>query len=335
MKKYKLILSLLIISLIIGSLFMLSACRRSEIVNENDKLKVAASIFPIYDIVRQVAGEQVEVLLVLPPGASPHTFDISPALLRQLQDSQAFFMVGANLDSWLNDLSQSVPGAKLVDLSEYADLLPVGQSISDKNLDDYQDEYSKDHDEDDHDLGNNKDPLTDDHGHDYDFDPHYWLSPINGRLLALAIAEELSLLDPDNQVYYQERAINFINQLETLDKEWQIQLADLAKREIIVFHDAWNYFANHFKINIVASFEPFPGKSPSPQYLVKLQETIKYHQVTSLFIEPQLSTESLSTIANDLGVEIYLLDPIGGLEDRSDYFSLLDFNVQSLRQAVP
>ena len=81
---------------------------------------------------------------------------------------------------------------------------------------------------------------------------------------------------------------------------------------------------------MVASFEPFPGKTPSPQYLIALQEQVKMNNINSLFIEPQLSQEAIKTLANDLEVTINILDPLGGIENRNSYIELIDFNVTSI-----
>lgn len=284
------------IALIFVGVLFLGACSLKDTSPSSDKMKVAATIFPLYDLVREVGGEKVEAVLVLPPGASPHTFEISPQKVKDLEGSQLLFTIGLNLDSWALNLINSVNDVRLIDLSTAVELQT----------------------------------LAGDNHEDGDLDPHYWLSPNQAKLLVNEIASQLSLLDETNSAYYLERAENFNQKIDEQKNVWQTDLNRLEKRNIIVFHDAWGYFASDFNLNIVATFEPFPGKSPSPKYLEEINKTIEQYQIKTLFVEPQLAVDVAQTLAQDLDLEIRILDPIGGLEGRDSYISLIEYNINEI-----
>jgi len=285
--------------LILFFIFLLTACSSKQFVNENkkDKLTVAVSIFPVFDIVRQVGGDKIDSLLIVSPGASPHTFEVTPSEIKKMQEVDIFFSVGAGLDFWIDNITNSFKEAKSISFSDYIDLRHFENDIDDE------------------------------HG---EFDPHYWLSPDNAKIIARQSALLLGEIDIVNKDYYKEKADEFIFELDEKDKKWQEKINNLPNKDIVVFHDAWGYFAQYYKLNVVATFEPFPGKTPSPQYLIDLQNDIKKYNVKSLFIEPQLSKEALSTVAQDLDLEIKVLDPLGGVQGRNSYLELMDFNINNL-----
>lgn len=291
----------------------LSACTKPELkINQSAEVTVAATIFPLYDILRQVGGEKVEAILLLPPGSSPHTFEITPSQVKSLQRADFLLTIGANLDDWALTLASNAAQAQVVSLDEVVALRPFAE-----------------HEEEDEEHAEDEDEYE--HG---DFDPHYWLDPSNAQLIAVYLATMLSEFNPENNDYYQTRAQNFIAALNEKESKWQIQLDELENRNLLVFHDAWYYFAEYFNLNIVGSFEAFPGKSPSPKYLQDLQDKIKNNNVKAVFIEPQLSAEVASALASDLAIKIYTLDPIGGGSGRNSYIELIEYNVATILEAL-
>lgn len=301
-------ISLLTILLI--SFFILNACSVNKTVEKEEgetKIIAAATIFPIYDLLKEVGGDKVDAYLILKPGASPHTYEPQPSQIVALSSAEVFFYNGLHLDDWAKNLAKDLD-LKLVDLSHYVQLL---------------DYHHEDHDDDHH------------HDHDHgDIDPHYWLDPNNAILMFSSIANYLSELDSDNSDFYQQRANEAIEKLSLKISEWQGLLNNLDNRKIIVFHDAWNYFANFFNVEVLASFEPFPGQTPSPHYIINLENVVKNNNINTLFIEPQLSQEALISIAADLNVEIETLDPLGGVDGRLNYVDLIDYNVNTIYQAL-
>jgi zinc transport system substrate-binding protein len=305
---YKIII---LLSLFFLSSFLLVGCTNSvknvdnDIVIGSGKPKVAATIFPIYTLVQEVAGDKVDVNLILPSGASPHTFEVTTSQIRNLQDTKLIFANGQNLDNWAQNITSAISGTTLLDLSK-------SRMMMLKPFD------------------NNNHLVDPDNVDGESFDPHYWLDPVNSVFIARQIAVELSILSPENEVYFNQRVDDYVDRIHAKELEWAQKLENLQNKDIVVFHDAWGYFADYFGFNIVATFEPFPGQEPSPQYLKELQNSVKENNIKTLFVEPQLSQNSIRTLASDLGVQIQVLDPLGGVEGRMSYIDLMDYNVNNV-----
>jgi hypothetical protein len=105
-------------------------------------------------------------------------------------------------------------------------------------------------------------------------------------------------------------------------------LADLPTRRIATFHDAFSYFAEAYGLDVVATFEPYPGLEPSPRFVIEFQRNIRAAAVRVVFTEPQRSIDALRPIARDLGVTLAVLDPLGGLPGRESYIDLLRFDAR-------
>ncbi|OIO19225.1 MAG: hypothetical protein COY69_01010 [Candidatus Magasanikbacteria bacterium CG_4_10_14_0_8_um_filter_32_14] len=298
------ILSLVLVVFLSGCLLNFQTKQKT-----NDKLKVAVTIFPIYDIVREIAGDKIEVSLVLPPGASPHTFEVSTSQIKNLQGIKTLFVVGQGLDNWSQNIISSVPDSQIFDLSKTITLKPF--DIQDSN--------------------HTPDPDEEGSGQ---YDPHYWLDPTNAISVAKVVSKQLAVLSPENEVYFNQRAEDFINNLLARDIVWKEKLSGLENNKLVVFHDAWGYFADYYGLDIVASFEPFPGQEPTPQYLKELQIAVKDYNIKTLFAEPQLSQDSIKTFARDLGVDIKVLDPNGGVEGRNSYIEMMEFNVENVYELL-
>jgi len=323
------------------------------------KNKVGTTIFPIYDIATQVAGDRFEVVLMLPPGTSPHTFDAQPSLLKELSGSQTVFAIGQGLDNWSLTLAESV-GAKVVTVDTGVKLRETVDGHQDGHMDhgdkhkevhdehghkkhDHEEESHNDHDdhhdEEEHDDHGDKDEADSDHEEDHHdhnhgpIDPHYWLSIHNAEKIAENVANELSKLDPANATIYSTNAESYIAELEILEEELDAKVTNLSNPNIIALHDAWYYFAEEFGLNLVGTFEPSAGKNPTPQYLEKLQREVEENGVTTLFLEPQLSSDGITAFANDNDLGIAVIDPLGGVEGRESYIDLMRFNVDAVVNA--
>lgn len=316
MKKTLLLLAILVV----GSIALAGCANQAkkEQTTEKEKMKIATTIFPLYDIIRQVGGDKIDPILILPPGSSPHTYEISPNKIKEAQGTKLFFVIGAGVDDWALNIANAINNVEIVDMDEYISLEPFEhQEHEDKEKGEYEE---KEEHEDEHQQG--------------DFDPHYWLSPDNAKIMAKEIASQLSNLDKEQTKYYENNAQAFVKKLSEKETEWKNKLTELNKKDLVVFHDAWGYFADYFGLSILTTFEPFPGKSPSPQYIIELQNKVKKHNISALFVEPQLSKAAITTLAQDLNVKIETLDPLGGVEDRDDYIKLIDYNISNIIKAL-
>lgn len=306
--------------LLIGIAYVFITADRSPSIENDVDVKVSVTLFPAYDIARIVGGDRVNVQLILPPGASPHTFDPTPSTLRQLQGSDVFFAIGHGVDDWVDGIAENISGAKVMHLDRGIVLREYAERDNDHDQEEHADEDHADHDEEGH--------------HHEGEDPHYWLNPAHGIVMAETIAQTLVEIDPKNKDFYIKNAAIFTADMERRNARWQSTLANLSSREVVTFHDAFGYFAEHFNLEVVATFEPFPGKQPTPSYLREITEVIEEHGIRGLFIEPQLDGATLEQFAKDVRVTVATIDPIGGVDGRDSYAALIDFNVQAIERAL-
>ncbi len=280
-------------------------------------LKVAATIFPLYDLVRQVAGDAVDVVLLVPPGASPHTVAFKPSMMRELSGSAVLFAIGHGLDDWA------------VRLAADADVQRVVQSHGGRALPtEIRAEHGHAGAESDHDKRAH-------HSHsEAAVDPHYWLSIANAMHMVEVIAATLASLDPEGKSGYGQRAEEMLSAMRVADRDIRQQLADLPRRELALFHAAFAYFAAAYDLHIVATFEPAPGREPGPRHVREFLHRIRDRQLRTLFVEPQLDATPLRELARDIGVALILLDPLGGHAGREHYLAMMRFNAAQIAAAL-
>ena len=270
---------------------------------------VAATTFPIYDITRQVAGDDVQVELILPAGASPHTFEPSPADLRLLQGTSVVYTNGLALDDWSHTISESL-GA------ERKELCP-GQMLLEEE------EGDEDHHDDE----------EEDHEHEHgSIDPHCWLSVANAKGIATDIADDLSLRFPEHAAQFQANLQTYLQALDETDEKIFSALSSIENRQLVTFHNSFAYFARDYDLEVIGTFEPTAGREPTSQDLIQLTHAIEDAGVTTIYSEPQLSTAPLQAFLEDNNVSVAVLDPLGGVETRTSYIDLMLYNAEIISQ---
>ena len=278
------------------------------------KIEVSATIFPIYDIARQIAGDEIEVHLLITPGESPHTFNPTPSTKEEIEHSEIIFAIGNELDTFVTDISSNQE--KII--------------IVDKNLTliKYEDEH------DDHDKhGDEKHDDHDHHAHG-EYDPHYWLDPMNAKVMAVTIADALAQLDPANAESYNSRSSAFAAEIDALHTEL-VELAELAHdKSFITFHDSMAYLVTRYDLSLAGTFEPTGAEEPSPQYLHELSEVVEHDNVLAIFSEPQLSSASLEPFMKDNNLSLATLDPLGGVDGRDSYQALIRYNIETIAETL-
>jgi len=256
---------------------------------DSEQIKVAATIFPLYDIARNVAGDAAEVELILPPGASPHFYEFSPSRLAKLQGTKIIFAVGHGLDDWAQRIEDAIPGVEVY-IVDSGITLRQGEEGGSK-------------------------------------DPHYWLNFGNARRIANNIQDVLARIDPEQKGIYELNAGAYNEMLTAKEEGLVDKMIQLQHRKMLMLHDAWYYFANNFNLDIVGTFEPAAGEGPTPKYLAELTKKVRQSNATVIFGEPQIATTALKNFANDNFLSLAILDPIGGVKDRESYVEMMEYNV--------
>lgn len=267
------------------------------------QVRVAATLFPIYDVARTIGVGEIDVQLIVPPGASPHTFTFTPQEVASLQGTHVIFAVGQGLDAWIAQAQQSIPGSRIV----YTD-----RNVMVRAMDAHADEAEEEHGE---------------------YDPHYYLSLVQMQQVVRTIAATFKELKPESSAVFESRANEYSAALAQLHSEISTTLAPYKNTSIVTMHDAWGYFADDYNLVVAGTFEPAAGEEPTPQYLAALRRAIRIGNVRVLFSEPQMSTASIEAFAKDAKVSIALLDPEGGLPGRETYLAQMRYNAQALVRA--
>lgn len=270
---------------------------------------LAATIFPAADIARRIAGNDARVIQILPAGSSPHTFELTPGLIRELQPASIIFKIGG-IDDWIDSIGESLPRVAIVALDQNIARLPFHKEG--------------------HGHSHGKSGVRDNPA----FDPHYWLNAENGIAMAKNIMRTLSAAHPDRASLFEANYREYARQLGDLHKELQKRLSLLKNNKMIVFHDAWRYFASAYGLEIAAVFQTSPGREPAPRDMQELYAQVKRYGIKVIFSEPQLPTASLEPLLQDLGLKLVVLDPLGGSAPEDSYMNLLRRNARAIIRAL-
>jgi ABC-type Zn uptake system ZnuABC Zn-binding protein ZnuA len=278
------------------------------------RLKVAATIFPLYDLIHQVAGPDLDVTLLLPPGASPHTATFTPSVIRALTGSAALFIIGHGFDDWVARLASDAGVTHTIRVDK-----GIALQASEPPVDGDASEHGQ---------------ANFHHGTEHTVDPHYWLTIPNAVQIVRTITAVLKRLDATDQQGYEQRAASYVTQLQAADADIRQVLAEAPRREMAQFHAAFAYFATAYGVKIVATFEPTPGREPGPRHVEAFLRQVQAHQLTTLFIEPQFDQGILQQLARALGVDLKILDPLGGTKGREHYIDMMRFNADQIASTL-
>jgi zinc transport system substrate-binding protein len=265
----------------------------------DEGLLVAASIAPLADFARQVGGEHVRVIALVPPGASPHTYELTPSQVQQVARARLLVLNGIGLEYWVDKLAGSAnnPDLIVVDTSKGIEIL----------------------------RGDGDEPGG---------NPHIWLDPSNAMIQVGHIRDALVRADPIHADAYRTNADRYVDQLLSLDQSIAKCVATWSSREFIAFHPAWIYFARRYGLVQAAAIEESPGREPSPAEVARIVETARRIDARAIFAEPQLSPKAAETIAEESGAEVLFLDPLGSSLDDPSYVNLLRHNVAQMTKAL-
>lgn len=299
-----------------------------------DAPRVAADIAPVHSLAARVMQGVASPDLIMPPGASPHDYNLRPSNAAALQAADLVFWVGPELTSWLDRaLDTLAPQARAVELLEAPGTTVLASRDNALFAADAHDEHDHGHDDHGHDAHHDEDGEKhdgeDDHGHDHGpLDTHAWLSPANAAAWLGAMAEELAAADPANAEAYRANAEGGRAELAALTAEVEALLADVPAGRFVVFHDAYQYFETAFARSSAGAISIGDAADPSPARLARIRELIRDQGVDCVLAEPQFNDGVVSAVAEGAGVRTAVLDPLGaGLTPGSDLYPTLMRNL--------
>ena len=296
--------------------------------------RVVTDMPPVQSLVALVMGDLGTPGVLLAQGADPHHYQLRPSQARELQEAQLIFWIGPSMTPWLDRaLDGSAGGAQAVALLDapgtYRRAFAEGEGDDDEDEDGDHDHGHDDHDgHDDHAAADHEhehgdhdhdhdheDHADEDHGHHHDHgstDPHAWLDPANAETWLGVIAAQLSASDPEHAAQYAANAEAARERIAGLDAKLQAELAPLAGKPFVVFHDAYGYFAEHYGLNIAGEISLGDAAAPGAERLAALRQTIAVSGAACIFPEAQHDPKLVESLVADTGAKVgAALDPEG------------------------
>lgn len=266
-------------------------------------------------LVREIGGDRVSVEAIARGYQDPHFVEAKPSFIVRLHNADLLVVVGRELEAaWLPPLITQSRNAKIhpgaagyLDASLTSEIVDIPTGQITRAMGDV------------HPLGN----------------PHYWLSPANGRRMAKAIQDKLTSLQPADAQHFAQRFADFDRRLAAAEKRWKTAMAPYKGLKIVTYHRSWTNFANEFQLDVVAYIEPKPGIPPSPAHTLSLIQEMKRQGIRIILVEPYFDLKTPNSIARETGAMVVVMPPsVGGVKEASDYISLFDYDIDLLVAAI-
>ena len=272
------------------------------------KVRVVTSTTDLADIVKSIGGDHVTVISIARGNQDPHYIEVLPSYMIKVRKADLYFMVGMELDLWAKQVIDGSRNQKIevVDCSVEIEKMEIPAGTVDASMGDI------------HRFGN----------------PHYWLDPRNGTLIAQLIAEKLTKAEPRNSDIFQQNLNAFNHQLDKAILDWQNRYTNLSGKKLIFYHNSWPYFSNRFGLETVEFLEPKPGITPSPAKLNRIIQRIKSDKIEVIASESYFSDRVPEFIASKTKVKtVKLAQSVGAIEGADSYIHLFETNLKILSKA--
>ncbi len=281
-----------------------------------DKINILTTTTDLKSIAEFIGGDKVKVDSICKGYQDPHFVEAKPSFMMKAKNADLFIRIGLELEIGYEELiidgsrNSKIRIGELghLDASEGVYLLEVPTTARvDRSMGDV------------HPMGN----------------PHYWLDPLNAKIIASNIAERLARLSPQDTQYFKNNLSEFNRKIDKKLAEWKEKLASFKGKEIAIYHRSWPYFMNRFDLNVACELEPKPGIPPSPGHLRKVIEIIKQKNVKVILTEVFYDEKPAHFVAEQTGSKAVIVpNSVGGIKEAKDYFSLIDTIVDKLAKGL-
>jgi zinc/manganese transport system substrate-binding protein len=296
-------------------ILVVAALMGSATARAQGKLNIMASTEDLAAIAREVAGDRADVDSIAKGYQDPHFVEAKPSFILKLQKADLLIVVGRELEiGWLPPLIQQSRNSKIqpgaigyLDASLNAHILEIPQGQITRAMGDV------------HPQGN----------------PHYWLDPDNGKIIAQAIAGKLSQLRPNDKASFDQHVADFSKRLDDAGKRWLSAMAPYKGLKVVTYHRSFPNFTDRFGLDVIGYVEPRPGIPPSPSHTLELIQEMKKQNVKIIMVEPYFDLKTPNSIARETGAKVLVLAPsVGGAKTVTDYFKLFDYDVDTIVAAI-
>lgn len=302
------------ITIIMLIMLVLSACTSQNV--DNTKLNIVTSFYPMYIATINITdgAENVEVKnLTNQTTGCLHDYQITTSDMIKLSDADILVINGDGMENFID---------KAISAYEDLEIVNASEGIKENHEELLENDFHEDESEHDHE-------------HEHGSNSHYWVSVSLYMEQIKNIKDRLKILDPVNESIYEKNARDYLIKLQNLKNKMHEELDILENKNIITFHEAFDFFAEEFDLNIVSVIEREPGTYPSSRDVADIIDEVRTKNVNAIFVEPQYSRTAADTIAKETNINVYMLDPIvtGDLE-KDAYIDIMEKNLNTLIEAL-
>ena len=280
-----------------------------------DRLTVAASFYPIAEIVQRVGGDDVQLLALTAPGVEPHDSELSAKQLDELSKSDIVFYIGGGFQPDLEKAIASLPNTTVViDLLKSVDVIAS------------EDDHSKEE--------------SDGHNHgSSDTDPHVWLDPANMVKMSVAVSQEIAKVQTDLTSDITSRQTEYANELNEVGTLIDTTFASCERKELVSAHDAFTYFTKRAHLVAVPISGVDPENEPSAKELEATAKIAQDRKVTTVFFEEILPKAFADTVAKTIGASVDSINAVetisqSDLDAGVNYSSIMKSNITKVATAL-
>ncbi len=269
------------------------------------KINVVASTTDLAGIAKTIGGNRVSVISIATGKQDHHYVEVLPSYMLKVKKADIYLKVGLELDLWANRIIDGSRNRKLkiVNCSENIQPLEVPTTKIDASMGDI------------HRMGN----------------PHYWLDPENGKIIANNITKAFISFDPVGREFYENNFNKFIKNINDSLTEWLQVFNHLQGKKLIYYHNSWPYFNKRFGLEAVQFIEPKPGIMPSPVHLDRLIHIIESYDIKLIGMETYFSDKAPKFLADKTGIQIvHLAKSVGALPNTETYLKMIRYNLETL-----
>ena len=238
-------------------------------------VKIFVSVLPQKYLVEQIGKQHVEVSTMVAAGQNPSTYAPKPKQMTELASCDIYLTIGVPFEKlWIKKIRQYNEGLKIINMQPANDALH-------------------------HEVS---------HDHNHELGPHIWTSPRQLRIMAQHIAKILSDINPESRDLYYGNLRRLEEELVSLDSKIRRMLNESQTRHFMVFHPAWDYFADEYQLKQIAIERQ--GKEPGARMITELIQSAREHNIKKVFTQRQFNSSSAKTIAKAIGGEVVETDPL-------------------------
>ncbi|MBT2691000.1 zinc ABC transporter substrate-binding protein [Bacillus sp. ISL-47] len=291
-----------------------------SIQTADEKIKIYTTIFPLQNFSEKIGGEFVEVENIVPAGSDAHSFEPTTKTMVQIAEGDAFIYLGTGIEGFTDAVISAVKNedTAIVKASEGTPLIGVPESSEDEHEEENDEEHA---------------------GEDGDVDPHVWLDPGRSVQLAENIKNALIKIDPSQQDYFEKNYQALKDNLEKVDSKFESMANEAQTKTFIVAHSAYGYWEDAYGLKQIGISGLSPSAEPSQKQLEEIVKTAENAELKYILFEQNVENRVAEVIKRELGADTLTLHNLESLteediQNNEDYISLMNKNIETLKQAL-